>query len=372
MRRVISLIVKEFLELRRDPRALRVVIAAPVIQLTLLGYAATLDIKDVPTIVVDHDRTAASRELVSRFDASSYFSITSTRDSTAEVDDELLQGRAWLALVVPEGYGDRLARGEPPAVQALVDGTDGNSSNIVVGYAGSLVAEYGAEIVERRLPPALRRGALTPHVRVWYNPQLESRLFMVPAVLALVLLVMTTMLTAMAIVREKELGTLEQLNVTPITRMELMVGKLVPYGLIGLIDVVLVMAVAIFWFEVPMRGNPLLLLGLSLVYLLSTLGLGLFVSTISRTQQQAMMTTTFFVMMPMVYLSGFIVPIENMPVAIQQVSYALPLRYFLVIVRSVFLKGVGLETLWPQAAALLGLGVAIFALAVARSSKRIA
>lgn len=372
MRRIVSVIVKEFLELRLDPRALRVVIVAPVIQLTLLGYAATLDIKDVPTIVVDQDRTPASRELVSRFDASPYFTITSTRQSTAGVDNELLQGAAWLALVVPAGYGEGLAEGRAPIVQAIVDGTDGNSSNIVVGYAGSLVAEYGAELAERRLPPDLRRGALTPRVRVWFNPQLESRLFMVPAVLALVLLVMTTMLTAMAIVREKELGTLEQLNVTPISRMELMVGKLVPYGLIGLVDVVLVMAVAIFWFQVPMRGNPVLLLGLSLVYLLTTLGLGLFVSTISRTQQQAMMTTAFFVMMPMVYLSGFIVPIENMPVAIQQVSYALPLRYYLVIVRSIFLKGVGLETLWPQAAALFGLGVAIFALAVARSSKRMA
>jgi len=287
-----------------------------------------------------------------------------------EIDDDLLTANAWLGLVVPEGYGERIARGEPATVQAIVDGTDGNSSNIVIGYASTLVAGYAADLATARLP-VLRKGSLGVEVRVWFNPQLESRLFMVPAVLALVLLVMTTMLTAMAIVREREQGTLEQLNVTPITPSELMVGKLLPYGLIGLVDVILVMGLAVFWFEVPLRGSPFLLLGLTLVYLLNTLGLGLFVSTVSRTQQQAMMTTAFFIMMPMVYLSGFIVPIENMPRVIQQFSYILPLRYYLVIVRSIFLKGVGLETLWPQATALLGLGLVIFGLSVLRSSKQV-
>ena len=369
MRRIQSLIVKEFVELRRDPRALRVVLVAPVVQLLLLGYAATLDIQDVPTVVVDHDGTAASRDLLSRFEASPYFRITGTRTSVNEIDDDLLTANAWLGLVVPEGYGERITRGEPATVQAIVDGTDGNSSNIVIGYASTLVAGYAADLVTARLP-VLRKGSLGVEVRVWFNPQLESRLFMVPAVLALVLLVMTTMLTAMAIVREREQGTLEQLNVTPITPSELMVGKLLPYGLIGLVDVILVMGMAVFWFEVPLRGSPFLLLGLTLVYLLNTLGLGLFVSTVSRTQQQAMMTTAFFIMMPMVYLSGFIVPIENMPRVIQQFSYILPLRYYLVIVRSIFLKGVGLETLWPQATALLGLGLVIFGLSVLRSSKQ--
>jgi ABC-2 type transport system permease protein len=370
MHRIRSLIVKEFVELRRDPRALRVVLVAPVVQLLLLGYAATLDIQDVPTVVVDHDGTAASRDLLSRFETSPYFRITGTRTSVNEIDDDLLTANAWLGLVVPEGYGERITRGEPATVQAIVDGTDGNSSNIVIGYASTLVAGYAADLVTARLP-VLRKGSLGVEVRVWFNPQLESRLFMVPAVLALVLLVMTTMLTAMAIVREREQGTLEQLNVTPITPSELMVGKLLPYGLIGLVDVILVMGMAVFWFEVPLRGSPFLLLGLTLVYLLNTLGLGLFVSTVSRTQQQAMMTTAFFIMMPMVYLSGFIVPIENMPRVIQQFSYILPLRYYLVIVRSIFLKGVGLETLWPQATALLGLGLVIFGLSVLRSSKQV-
>jgi ABC-2 type transport system permease protein len=207
-------------------------------------------------------------------------------------------------------------------------------------------------------------------VRVWFNPRLESRDFMIPGIVALLLLVVTTNLSSMAIVREKETGTLEQLNVTPLRRWELILGKLLPYGLVGLIDVVVVLSVAVFWFEVPMRGSVVLLFATTLLYLVSTLGLGLFVSTISSTQQQAMMTTTFFFLMPMVLLSGFVFPIENMPAAIQPVTYLLPLRYFLVILRAIFLKGVGLETLWPQVAALSAWSAAILLLAVARSTKR--
>lgn len=193
---------------------------------------------------------------------------------------------------------------------------------------------------------------------------------MIPGIVALLLLVITTNLSSMGIVREKELGTLEQLNVTPLTRVELIIGKLLPYGMVGLIDVLLVLSVAIFWFHVPMRGSYILLFAMTLVYLMSTLGLGLFVSTISETQQQAMMTTTFFFLIPMMLLSGFVFPIENMPAAVQTVTYLIPLRYFLVILRSIFLKGVGLETLWPQALALAGWGIGILMLAIARSTKR--
>ena len=209
-------------------------------------------------------------------------------------------------------------------------------------------------------------------VRVWFNPSLESRAFMIPGILALLLLVVTTNLSSMAIVREKELGTLEQLNVTPLARWELIVGKLVPYALLGMVDVLLVVAVSIWWFEVPLRGSAVLLLAMCLVYLLTTLGLGLFVSTVSRTQQQAMMTSSFFFLVPMVFLSGFIFPIENMPDVVQTFTYLIPLRYFLVILRGIFLKGVGLEVLWPEAAALLAWGLAILTLATLRSRKRLA
>src|SRR4029450_5052775 len=228
---------------------------------------------------------------------------------------------------------------------------------------------YAQERIQDSTPGAGGSG-IEPRIRVWFNPSLESRDFMIPGVVALLLLVVTTNLSSMGIVREKELGTLEQLNVTPLRRSELIVGKLLPYALIGLVDVLLVVGVALFWFQIPLRGSFWLLLALTLVYLLTTLGLGLFVSTISATQQQGVMKTTFFFLMPVIYLSGFIFPIENMPVVIQWVTYLIPLRYFLVIVRSIFLKGVGLETLWPEVRELAAWGVAILTLAIVRSRKR--
>ena len=275
-----------------------------------------------------------------------------------------------MALTIPARYGERLRAGVPVRVQVVADGSDANSTNVALG-----LRRVADRRLRRELAAETGRGPHAPlvaaEVRVWFNPQLESRFFIIPGVLALLLLVVTTNLSSMAIVREKELGTLEQLNVTPLARWELIVGKLLPYGLIGVVDVLLVVGVAIFWFEVPLRGSLPLLLAMCLVYLLTTLGLGLFVSTISKTQQQAMMTTSFFFMIPMVFLSGFVFPIENMPAVVQQVTRLIPLRYFLVIVRGIFLKGVGLETLWPQALALAGWGLAILTLATLRSSKRL-
>ena len=258
----------------------------------------------------------------------------------------------------------------------VADGSDANSTNIALGYATNLIAGYAQEVMaERRaagVPASGAGGSIEPRVRVWFNPSLESRYFMLPGIFALLLLVVTSNLSSMAIVREREIGTLEQLNVTPLGRLELIVGKLLPYGVIGLIDVLIVLVVIVFWFAVPLRGSFWLLFGMSLIYLLTTLGLGLFVSTISHTQQQAMMTSTFFFLIPMMYLSGFVFPIENMPDVIQPVTYLIPLRYFVVILRGIFLKGVGLETLWPQALALFAWGVAILTLAYMRSSKRLA
>jgi ABC-2 type transport system permease protein len=254
-------------------------------------------------------------------------------------------------------------------VQVVADGTDANSTNVALGYAGSLVSSYARElgVTSGSSPGTPIVGA---EVRVWFNPELESRFFMIPGILALLLLVITTNLSSMAIVREREIGTLEQLNVTPIARWELIAGKLLPYALVGLVDVLLVVAVALVWFEVPLRGSFVLLIAMCVVYLLTTLGLGLFVSTISATQQQAMMTSSFFFLIPMVFLSGFVFPIENMPEWIQPFTYLIPLRYFLVILRGIFLKGIGLEVLWPQAAALFAWGAGILTLAVLRSSKR--
>src|SRR4029453_2667959 len=256
-------------------------------------------------------------------------------------------------------------------IQLVADGTDSNSTGVAMGYAQALIGGYVQDLHKAAAPGLPVTGLVQPEIQVWFNPRLESRDFMIPGIVALLLLVITTNLSAMAIVREKEIGTLEQLSVTPLARWELITGKLLPYAFIGIIDVILVLIVAIYWFEVPMRGSLALLFGMCMIYLLSTLGLGLFVSTISKTQQQAMMTAIFFFLTPMIYLSGFVFPIENMPQWIQSLTYFIPLRYFLVIVRGIFLKGIGLEILWPQALALFTWGMVVLTLASLRASKRL-
>jgi ABC-2 type transport system permease protein len=370
MKRLRHMFRKELIELRRDPRLFGIVIIAPIVQLTLLAYAATTDVRNVPVIVMDEDQSTESRALIERFDASANFTVVDAATSTRQLQTALDTRSAWMALAIPHDYGERLRVASPATVQIVADGTDANSTNVALGYAGALVSGYAAE-----LAAASGRGAPAPlvsaEVRVWFNPQLESRFFMIPGIVALLLLMVTTNLSSMAVVREREVGTLEQLSVTPLARWELIAGKLLPYGLIGLVDVALVLAVSIGWFEVPLRGSLTLLVAMCVLYLVCTLGLGLFVSTISQTQQQAMMTASFFFMIPMVFLSGFVFPIENMPDVVQPVTYLVPLRYFLIILRGIFLKGVGLEILWPEALALFAWGVAVLTLATLRSSKRL-
>jgi ABC-2 type transport system permease protein len=377
MRRMFLIMWKELLELRQDPRLFGIIFVAPVLQLTLLGYAASTDVRNVPVVVVDADGSAASRQLISRFEGSPYFTVVGRVSSVQDVDPWLADGRAWMALAIPSEFAELVEQGLPATVQVIADGSDSNSTTVALGYAANLVVSYSEELAISGSAGGVGAAAtsgrpIEARIRVWFNPQLESRDFMVPGILALLLLVITTNLSSMAIVREKELGTLEQLNVTPVTRAELIIGKLLPYGAIGILDVLLVMAVAIFWFEIPLRGSVWLLLGCSVIYLLTTLGLGLFVSTISGTQQQAMMTASFFILTPMMFLSGFVFPIENMPRVIQPVTFLIPIRYYLIIVRGIFLKGVGLSVLWPQIAALFAWGIVILALSVARSRKTLA
>jgi ABC-2 type transport system permease protein len=376
MRRIWYVMWKEVIELGQDPRIFGVIFIAPVLQLAILGYAATTDVRNVPILVVDTDRSSGSQDLISRFTGSGIFQIVDVVSDARDVDRYLESGEAWMALSIPASYGQTVAAGRSATVQIVADGSDANSTNIAMGYATNLIAGYAQEMIDERRRvsgvPLDVGGGIEPRVRVWFNPTLESRYFMLPGIFALLLLVVTSNLSSMAIVREREIGTLEQLNVTPLGRLELIIGKLLPYGIIGLIDVLIVLVVIVFWFEVPLRGSFWLLVGMSLIYLLTTLGLGLFTSTISHTQQQAMMTSTFFFLIPMLYLSGFIFPIENMPAVIQPITYLIPLRYFVVILRGIFLKGVGLETLWPQALALFAWGVGILTLAYMRSSKRLA
>jgi ABC-2 type transport system permease protein len=373
MRRLLFMMWKEWLELRQDPRIFSVIFIAPILQLTILGYAATTDVKNIPMVVVDADRTPASQALISRFEGAGIFQLVSVTSNPREIDQYLENGTAWMALSVPHGYGEQVAAGHPVTLQVVADGSDASSTNVAMGYTANLVAGYAEDLMKSRARAGgVVAGGIDPRVRIWFNPTIESRYFMLPGIFALLLLVITTNLSSMAIVREKEIGTLEQLNVTPLGRVQLIFGKLIPYGVIGLIDALIVLAVIVFWFHVPLRGSFWLLIAMSCVYLMTTLGLGLFVSTISNTQQQAMMTATFFFMTPMMYLSGFVFPIENMPAAIQPLTFLIPLRYFVIILRGIFLKGVGLETLWPQALALFAWGAIILTLAVLRSSKRLA
>jgi ABC-2 type transport system permease protein len=371
--RLLHMMRKELLELRQDPKLFAILFLAPVVQTTVLGYAATTDVRNVPIVIADSDRSAASRALVRQFAGSPYFTIVDTVTSVSEVDPYLEHGRAWLAVGIPAGYHKTVGTGRPATVQVIADGTDSNSTNVALGYAQGLVSAYSQQLAVRQrglatAPPP----PIEARIRVWFNPQLESRVFMIPGIVALLLLVITTNLSSMALVREREQGTLEQLNVTPLARWEIIVGKLLPYAAIGMLEVLVVLTFAVLWFHIPILGSKVLLLGCCAIYLLTTLGLGLFISTISDTQQQAMMTATFFFLTPMLYLSGFIFPIENMPPLIQKVTYLIPLRYFIVIVRGIFLKGVGVSVLWPQILALFAWGVAILMLAVARSRKTIA
>ena len=363
MRTLVNILIKELLQLRRDPKILPILFIAPVIQLTLLGYAATTDIKRVELAVCDLDRTAASRRLVDRFTSSAYFRVTANVDSQEQFDPLLQSGRARVALTIPTGFEAERSAGRPGRVQLVADGADAMSGTIGLAYAATVLQD--ASVAAGTVPLVSLRPT------VLYNPDLVSRNYMVPGILGLIIMIMTMMLTAMAVVRESELGTMEQLLVTPLTPGQLIVGKLIPYALVGLVEVFTVLPVVLFWFRVPLRGSFLTLLLLTLPYMLCTLGLGLFISTLAQTQQQAMMLSAFVFILPQMLLSGFAFPIQNMPAFFQALTYLVPLRYYLVILRGVFLKGVGLAVLWPQALALVVMGVAILGLARLRFRRRL-
>ena len=363
LRTLVNILIKELLQLRRDPKILPILFIAPVIQLTLLGYAATTDIKRVELAVCDLDRTAASRRLADRFTSSAYFRVTANVDSQEQFDPLLQSGRARVALTIPAGFEAERSAGRPGRVQLVADGADAMSGTIGLAYAATVLQD--ASVAAGTVPLVDLRPT------VLYNPDLVSRNYMVPGILGLIIMIMTMMLTAMAVVRESELGTMEQLLVTPLTPGQLIVGKLIPYALVGLVEVFTVLPVVLFWFRVPLRGSFLTLLLLTLPYMLCTLGLGLFISTLAQTQQQAMMLSAFVFILPQMLLSGFAFPIQNMPTFFQALTYLVPLRYYLVILRGVFLKGVGLAVLWPQALALVVMGVAILGLARLRFRRRL-
>jgi ABC-2 type transport system permease protein len=368
-------LVKELIQLRRDKRMIPMMVVGPLVQLLVMGFSANTDVTEIPTLLVDRDRSAASRTLVDRFVGSGYFTIAGTEDGVEAIDAWLVEGHAQVAVVIDAAYGADLAAGRRPRVLVIADGTDSNSAIVGLGYAARIVAAAGAELVRTYLADLAREGAgvraasieLVP--RVWYNPDLKSRWFFVPALVAMTLMLLTMIVPSMAVVREKEIGTLEQLSVTPVRPWQLILGKLLPFAAFGFLDLFLVAWAAVLVFGVPLKGSILVLALLTIPFLFNTLGLGLLASTVARTQQQAMMGSVFLLMLPQIYLSGLIFPIENMPAVIQWGTYGIPLRYYANIVRGVFLKGSGFDVLWPDALALTVYGVLVLALASFRFRK---
>ena len=381
--RVREIIKKEFYQTLRDPRMRVLLVLPPIIQLIVFGYAVNLDIETSSMAWMDQDLTPRSRELLAEFQGWHRFLLKAVPAREKEIQYLLDRGEVQIVVRVLPGFARDIERGNPVSVQVLLDGTNSNTASILASYAQQVVSGYGRKVLAGHeglrlaaltestgAPVAADLPVLTAQSRVWFNPSLKSRYYFVPGVVVNIIALVTIMLTAMSIVREKEIGTMEQLMVSPIRPIELMLGKLLPFAVIGLVDVAVVTTAALAVFRVPFRGNALLLLGSAVLFLLTTLGAGLFISTVSQTQQQAVMSSFFF-FMPAFMLSGFTFPIRNMPVPVQYLTYADPLRYFIEIVRGVFLKGTGSDILWPQMAALALFGVTVLGLSAARFRKRL-
>jgi ABC-2 type transport system permease protein len=370
--RVKHMLIKEFIQVFRDPRMRVVIFLIPCVQVLVIGYAVSTDVKHVRTAVYDLDNSQPSRDLTARFVRSGYFDVTEPVYDDARARYLLDHSDVSAVLRFNHGFAEDLRAGRTARLQIIIDGTDSNTASIVASYATKIATAYSEQIlierVQRALGPAGKTGRVEMHSRAWFNENLESRNFYVPGVLAVVVGLSTLLLTSMAVVREKEIGTMEQIMVTPITPAEFILGKTVPFALIGFVEVLLVTLIGVFWFEVPIRGQLLWLFVATALFLMTTLGGGLLISTFSQTQQQSMMTV-FFVFFPAMLLSGFAFPIANMPEVVQWLTLVNPLRYFLVIVRSIFLKGVGMEVLWPQMLPLLAIGTTALFVAVRRFHK---
>jgi ABC-2 type transport system permease protein len=369
--RILSITRKEFLHIVRDPRTLAVMFLIPIVQLLLLGYAATTDVKHLATAVLDQDRTPHSRDLIEAYRASGYFDITSYVGSQQEMAQAIDRGTVRAGLIIPAGYEDSLGRREQVSVGFVIDGSDPTVANTALAAAQGVGQAQSLEVVRKVLGGQMATApGIDVQARVWYNPSMDSANFMIPGLIGMILQMMTMLLTAMAIVREREQGTIEQLIVTPIRPLELIIGKVMPYIVIAFWDLLEILAIGVWWFGVPIHGSVPLLLELASIFLLTSLGLGILISTVSKTQQEAMMLT-FFIMLPSIFLSGYFFPIDAMPRLLQYASKAIPLTYVLVIVRAIILKGVGFEMLSGDVAALALFGGVVLVLAAARFRKRL-
>jgi ABC-2 type transport system permease protein len=372
--RLSSLIRKEFIQILRDPRTLILVLVIPVMQLFLLGYAATNDVRNVPLVVYDQDRGPAARELLDAYQAADYFEITYEVDSEDELGDLIDTGDARVGLIIPADYTTQIKGNGSAEVMFVLDGSDPTVASTALSAAQMIGQQHATKILTQRLVRSAQAGALQPPLeiqsRIWYNPDLITAYFMIPGVIAMILFFLTSILTATAVVRERERGTIEQLIVTPIRPWELVVGKILPYVILAFLNMLEVLAIGHWWFGVPVRGSLALILSLSGLFLLTSLGIGLLASTIANTQQEAMLVV-WMTLLPALFLSGFFFPLEAMPKVLQWISYFFPLRYYLVIIRSLLLKDVGAAAFRTEIVALLIFGLALMTLASLRFRKRL-
>jgi drug efflux transport system permease protein len=371
--RLKQMLIKEFIQVFRDKRTRFVLFGPPIIQMLVFGYAATFEIHHVPTVVLDLDHSQESRDLISRFSSSPYFDVQRQLTDYRQIGDLIDQGKTTIGLQINAGFAQNLRNGQTAPLQVIVDATNSNTALIASGYVTQIALgfaqDYQQDRISRILPQMIEQIPLVRlEPRPWYNPDLRSRWFFVPGIIGSLTLVLVVTLTAFAVVREREIGTLEQIMVTPIRPAEFILGKTLPFFLIGLFDVSLIGTVGTLWFQVPFRGQILVLLTGAVLFLLCMLGVGLLISTVSSTQQQAMVTSFFFIM-PAITFSGFGFPISTMPQWLQYFTYLSPLRYFLVVLRGTYLKGVGMEILWPQMFAMAVLGIALITVAVLRFHK---
>ena len=362
---------KELTQTLRDPRALRVIFMAPIVQLIVFGYAVNTDVKNAAMVLYDRDNTTVSRQLVQELTASGYFRVVEIAPGAADLADALDHGRAILGLEIPRGLQTDLATGRPATVQLLLDGTTSNTATVAQAYASQIILRFGQQhgaAVQALRPAGGRTPGVDLRVRAWYNPNLESRVYNVPGVVGNLMMLMSLLLTTLAVVRERELGTLEQLMVSPLTPAEMIVGKTLPVVGIAMVDLMLITSVATLWFHIPLLGSLALLVLVSLAYVVCGLGVGLLISTVSNTTQEAFMTMFMF-FLPAMIISGFFFPLENMPVFFQYLSLVNPVAYYVKAVRAIFLKGAGLGVLWPQLAALALMGGSILWFASTRFRK---
>ncbi len=381
LERISAIVRKELSQMLRNRRTRWFLFVPPMFQLIIFGYAVNLDVDNLRMAWMDMDQSPQSHDLLAAFQGSGRFLLTALPQTEKDIQDVLDHGQAQVVVRVLPGFGRDILLGRPTSAQILVDGTNSNTASLASAYTTQLIANYSASLAapqqQSRLMAragmgtmSMRAPRLTDSARVWFNPDLKSRNYFVPGVVCNLIMVVTVMLTAMGIVREKEIGTMEQLMVTPIRPLELMIGKMIPAAMVGFMDLILMTSAALLIFSIPFRGNPLLL-GLSAaLFLLTSLGMGLFISTIANTQQQAIMSSSL-IAIPTFMLSGFAYPIRNMPIAVQYFTYLNPLRYLIEIVRGIFLKGTGLEALWPQLAALLVYGVTVMGLSASSFRKKL-